>query len=688
MTTARRREHFNTFLRSLDVEHEGLPAWFAERLQRAVARYGVDELRRGPQLEDALLRIFVAQQRQDEQLPVVLALLDGLAAKAADGDPRLRETLDRLIEATQRRFPAVAACARAVRHRRFDRPLVERARADTSAVMRRLARRSPARRPHAADRRAVDQLVACPLPLLPILADGELLATTDEPGALLEVLTRRYYKIRDLDEVTVGDDGVLRTSYERNDRTVHVFAVRAGNGGLAALTGGARQGGGVGRGAGHRRHRRVHAARGAGRRGCRRAGGTDRRRAAPRRTCRGASAGSLSSPRRATAAVRCSRSGVPATRARPYWMSGDGASADSATFEEDVKFRGLHPMIARRMQMWRLENFEIRRLPSADDVYLFDCVGRDNPSDERLVAVAEVRDLTPVRDEDGRAVALPRSRGAGRPASTPSGTLEPAGRRCSASSGTASRCSSGRRSTSPSTRSRRSPAGSSPLTDGLGLEQIVVSARLVLPGETEPVETVMRLGYEAGPRADGAPHAAADGADAAARRVHPQAHADAPAGLVYPYDLVPMLQRAGGEFVEHDLDDDGRLVAVDRPPGSNRAGVVIGVVRTPTDLYPEGMTRVAILGDATKAMGSITEAECLRILAAIDLAAEMDAPIEWLALSAGAGSPWTPAARTSTGWRGSCAGSSSTRSGVVRSTSSSPASTSAPSRTGTPRRRC
>ena len=66
-------------------------------------------------------------------------------------------------------------------------------------------------------------------------------------------------------------------------------------------------------------------------------------------------------------------------------------------------------MIARRLQMWRLSNFEIARLPAAGggDVNLFDCTGRDNPSDERLVAVAEVRDLTPIRDERGRAVALP-----------------------------------------------------------------------------------------------------------------------------------------------------------------------------------------------------------------------------------------------------------------------------------------
>lgn len=43
-----------------------------------------------------------------------------------------------------------------------------------------------------------------------------------------------------------------------------------------------------------------------------------------------------------------------------------------------------------------------------------------------------------------------------------------------------------------------------------------------------------------------------------------------------------------------------------------------------------------ILGDPTKAMGSITEGECRRILGAIDLAAERRLPVEWFALSGGA----------------------------------------------------
>ena len=91
-----------------------------------------------------------------------------------------------------------------------------------------------------------------------------------------------------------------------------------------------------------------------------------------------------------------------------------------------------------------------------------------------------------------------------------------------------------------------------------------------------------------------------------------------------------------GTFVEHDLDDDGALVPVDRPAGGNSAGVVVGVASSPTVRYPEGVRRVVLLGDPTKAMGSIAEPECRRLLAAIDLAAAMDVPIEWFALSAGA----------------------------------------------------
>ncbi len=223
------REYFNAYLRSLDTAREGLPEWFSDRLQRALTHYGVAELEPGPALEEALLRIFVAQQRREDHLPLVVALLENALPSA-----ELRETLDRVIESTRRRYPTIAALARAVRYSRFDRPHIDRARSETSATMRRLAARLVA---SSHDQPAeMDRLVACALPLGPILAEDNLLASAPSPGSLLTVLTRRYYKIRQLRSVRierVGSAEVCRAVYVHDGRTVHVVAVRAREDALA-----------------------------------------------------------------------------------------------------------------------------------------------------------------------------------------------------------------------------------------------------------------------------------------------------------------------------------------------------------------------------------------------------------------------------------------------------------------------
>ena len=107
-------------------------------------------------------------------------------------------------------------------------------------------------------------------------------------------------------------------------------------------------------------------------------------------------------------------------------------------------------------------------------------------------------------------------------------------------------------------------------------------------------------------------------------------------GLVYPYELEEVLAGPGGTLVEHDLDDTGVLVPVERPRGLNKAGILVAVVSTPTARHPEGVTRVVLCGDPTRALGAVSEPECSRIIAALDLAERMQVPLEWFALSAGA----------------------------------------------------
>ncbi len=114
--------------------------------------------------------------------------------------------------------------------------------------------------------------------------------------------------------------------------------------------------------------------------------------------------------------------------------------------------------------------------------------------------------------------------------------------------------------------------------------------------------------------------------------------------LYYPYEIVRLLTdpREGfspydGEFVEFELDEDTNcLVPADRPHGQNTANVVVGQITNRGDAFPGDLTRVIIMGDPTATMGSLGEAECRRINAAIDHAEDNKYPIEWLALSSGA----------------------------------------------------
>ena len=46
-------------------------------------------------------------------------------------------------------------------------------------------------------------------------------------------------------------------------------------------------------------------------------------------------------------------------------------------FVEDVLYRNLHPMLGKRLDLWRLSNFALERLPSPEDVYLFSGVAHD-----------------------------------------------------------------------------------------------------------------------------------------------------------------------------------------------------------------------------------------------------------------------------------------------------------------------
>ena len=76
-------------------------------------------------------------------------------------------------------------------------------------------------------------------------------------------------------------------------------------------------------------------------------------------------------------------------------------------WELDRDLQCVHPEMAERLNLWRCRSSRSSGSPRPPDVYLFRGVGRSNPKDERLFALAEVRELSVVRDDNGRVVSLP-----------------------------------------------------------------------------------------------------------------------------------------------------------------------------------------------------------------------------------------------------------------------------------------
>ncbi|WP_342372759.1 carboxyl transferase domain-containing protein [Propioniciclava soli] len=631
------REHFHGYLQSLDAARADLPQQFVDRLQRALAHYGVSELDRTPALADAVFRVFLAQQRVAEDVQVVLAILDRWIAEPAPEAAvatSARAQLERLVRATQRRFPAVGDLARSVRFRWFDQPQVD---AEREAVLAGVDAEVAdlAAHPVAADRvERLTALAAIPERLVPHLAE-RLTAGLHPHEPLLEVLLRKHYgehELTDVNATVVTGPGhgagrpLVTGAYLLEGQACQVVTTACGadelgpDGPVARLVA-----------------EQLAA----------RAGGEDAvveiYVAWPQRPDHAELSAQLQPVLSAWAWPGGLRRCVIATCA----PNGD---VDYFTFRpaqggglaEDVRIRGVHPMIFRRLNLWRLREFDVTRLPAPRGVLLFDCVAQANPSDRRLVAMAEVSQLAAVRDADGRLIGLPHAERA------VENCLEAIRR----------------------TRAARGPAGSTldmnhvwvtvwpeidlelsdiaalqhkitPLSDGAGIEEVVAQGTLARPGEAA-VPVAVRFHARAGGGVTASvepppsePLRPLD--DYAAKVLRARRR-----GLVYPYELSQTLAGPGGSLEELDLDasvapgEPDRLVPAERSPGRNRAGIIVARVRTVTPLHPEGITRIVLSGDPTRGLGAVAEPECRRIIAALDLAEAEGVPLEWFTLSSGA----------------------------------------------------
>ncbi|MEU8137079.1 carboxyl transferase domain-containing protein [Streptodolium elevatio] len=609
------REYFHLYLQSLDAERAALPEAFRARLGKALGRYGVTDLDRSPDLEAAVFRVFLAQRRASADAKIVTALLREWLREPPPGEA-LREpvglALERLVTATQVRFPAVADLARGVVFAWFAQPLLRRNRARVYAGVRKHLRHLDAF-PDAPDRaERMAEMVRSTEPLVRLLGQRLIRAGLDH-AVMLEVLTRRYYGNKGLTAIHTREfTGCTFVVAERADSCVASTAVRFDAlddalRGLAALA------------------------------------ADESAVDADIYLAWENQPEDFDSMAAALHDVLVAHALPRSVRRITMTVAGRGGAVMHHHFTyrpslvtgmtEERLIRGLHPYIAERMQMERLSGFDLTRLPSSDEeVYLFRCVARENPSDDRLVAFAQVRDLTELREHDGKLVALPTTE------DTVAACLD------SIRGAQSQRPSKKRFHTNrivvyvwPAielTREEVETIGRRvlPTTAGAGLEEIQFIARQRDRETGELAKVAVRFVFDAAGGAElvvgEPPVEPVEPVDDYRQKVL-QASAR---NTVYPYELTRLL----GDFVEYDLDEAHQLVPADRPKGRNSAAIVAGVVTTRTPRHRRGVTRVVLLGDPTKSLGALSEPECRRVIAALDLAERMRVPLEWYALSAGA----------------------------------------------------
>jgi acetyl/propionyl-CoA carboxylase alpha subunit/acetyl-CoA carboxylase carboxyltransferase component len=620
------REHFHAYLHSLDVEREHLPDGFRRRLSRALAHYDVSDLERTPALEEAVFRIFLAQRAASDLVVVTTLLQRWMVEQPPVGEvaDQAHEVLDRLVLATQLRYPMVGDLARSARFRWFDQPVVDAERqAVLAGVGAELAYLSD--HPDASDYGSrLDALAAIPEQIVRFLAQ-RIEHELPEHEPMLEVLVRRHYRedeLHDLHQLTAAGRPFVVAEYTLDDHPRHLITTIA-------------------------KWSELHQ-------------GSDLVEAIDAQLALGPDdkdavvldlyvswPGAPDSVTEVSAALQQALGALPfsgrARRTAVAVCPGDDRPVSYFTFRpgpdgifEDDLVRGLHPMVGRRLNLWRLRDFDITRLDGPEDVLLYHCVAPGNAADQRLVALAQIREMAIVRDADGHVTSLPHAE---RAVAT---CLEAIRRERSARGAAGSRLDMNHvflhiwpviaAPLDELTALQRTIA---PLTSGAGVEEVLAQGRIAAP-DGRVHDAAVRFSYQPGAgvvtSVTGPPTERLRPLDDYAQKVLRSRRR----GTVYPYELVSLISGPYGSFVEHDLDEHGALAPVQRPAGGNHAGLVVGLAQTLTVRHPEGVTRVVLLGDPTRALGAVAEAECARVIAALDLAQELGVPVEWFALSAGA----------------------------------------------------
>jgi acetyl/propionyl-CoA carboxylase alpha subunit/acetyl-CoA carboxylase carboxyltransferase component len=625
------------FVRRMGARGAGVPEGYLSALKRVLSRYDerLARLEPGVDLERAVLRMFSAQRPSPTRTALVAALLRRvmeLAARGAvPGTPELRETLARIAALRGQVPDSLADLALDADAAVVERAALEKDSGRTARTLERWLAAGPA------PVLPPDDLLAA-IALAPPRCQREIEGWLDEAPedsrrrALgLAAYVRRLYAAPKPRAHRLGSAGRAHRVELEDGRVVLLQVVQAGALAAAAssLCAALSDAG---------------PARGVAELLVSIPGGADRE--------------ALCAAAEQAARLHLRRGRLTLTLLSPRqsaWHETFEPAAEGAVRRRELF--GVHPEAARRIELERYRSFALERLPGPEGVYCFVGENREVPEDVRAFVLSDV-------------VAPPQDREAG-------GTFTEVFERAFYEATRSLRSVLVARDPARRLKWNRivlflahpvevAPASVTalvgklqPAARHLGLERVTVRARFAgAGGAGNPVEQEIVISDRSGGRLDVTwrePHRTPlmpvtdyQRRVVAARR----------RGLVHPYEIIEMLApregrpvEAGGTsqtrasplppgtFEEHDLAEGGGASAVSvagRAPGANQAGIVFGVISTPTAKVPEGMRRVLLLSDPTRDLGALAAPECDRIVAALDLAERLRIPVEWVAVSSGA----------------------------------------------------
>ncbi|MBN1960593.1 MAG: ATP-grasp domain-containing protein [Deltaproteobacteria bacterium] len=620
------------YLREFQAEGSGLPGDFIATLRTALTHYGVNTLNDSDKLRDALAWLYRSHQNATRKNKLAIALLQRCLEdsewRASASNNKFADMLQRLVRVTRDQHPLVYEAAEQARYTLFTGRALEKRQQRALANLDKVLKELFTNKTNGIRNTSIIEAASTPYTLVDHLAPMLTKLAAEERQLVLEILLRHFYrtrKIADVFTLNISERPQVMVSFDDNIKQSALMAytdIDELKNALSAIEAAVNQ--------------------------------------MPQDACLDVNlvvsvdktinidSGNIINTYLAELKIDKRLNAIcfilaNDTTVQPYTYQ----LVNNSWCENEI-LRGIYPTVAERIELWRLKNFKLTRIPTVlQDLYLFHAIAHENERDERLFAIAELREIHPVRDPIGKLITAPEVEHVIQAAFQ--AIREQQARRDAKRRLHWNRVTIFMRQSLLARREEllRMAERLHVSAEGLGLEKVVLRMSLQEHPEHVPHDTIVSFTNPTGHKVDmnlSEPHRqplrVLD--DYSLRVVRARQRR-----LTYAYEIVKMLapdeatiDLPAGKFEEFDLGDNGdqhHLISVaGRPFGRNIANVVVGLVRNYTSKYSEGMTRVLIVGDGTRDMGALGEPECRRIIASLDLAEKMGLPLEWFPVSSGA----------------------------------------------------